>query len=480
MSRVSTGMIWSFFERFSTQGIGFVLSVIIARIVAPEVYGLIAIVQVFISFAQVFIDSGFGNALIQKKYRTDDDFYTVFIFNLVVSAILYIIFFFCAPLISDFYNEPRLTQITRLVSLTLLISAFCIVQRTKLTIQLDFKRQAVASFSATLISGAVGVIMAYRGFGVWALVTQQLIMQIVQAIVLAIVSKWRPRFVFDFDSFKQMFSFGSKLLVNNLITSVYINIANIFIGKWYSPASLAFYNRGFTLSQIISTNIEGVLQRIIYPITCEAQDDKEKLIKCYQKYLHLSHFIILPILTMMCILATPLISVLLTDSWLPAAEYVVLFCINFMFYAWTDQSGSLTNAIGRSDMNLKGTFIKRPIAFLLLFISLGKGVKAICIATIISSIIELIVNIGICNKVIGMKVWEHIKPQLDLFCVNILMGIIVYFVSLLFCSMKLKLFISGIIGGIVYIILSFIFKLPERRLILFLFNRSTSAISNVR
>ena len=422
---MKNSMVWSFIERFSTQGIGFIISVVIARLVAPEMYGLIALVQVFISFAQVFVDSGFGNALIQKKDRTDVDYNTVFIFNLIVSAVLYTLFFFSAPLISNYYDDTRLVLITRLVSLSLFISSFCIVQRTMLTIQLDFKKQAAASLLATIISGVVGVIMAYKGFEVWALIAQQLLMMTVQAVVLSVITNWIPRLEFSYDSFKKMFSFGSKLLINNLITSIYINVANLVIAKVYSPAILAYYNRGFTLSQVISTNIEGVLQRIIYPITCELQNDKEKLIFSYHKYLHLSNFIIWPLMVLFCVLAKPIILVLLTEKWLPAADYLMLFGINFLFYAWADQAGSLTNAVGRSDMNLRGTLIKRPIAFLLLFISLTISIKAVCVATIISSFIELIVNIKICNKVIGMTFWEHIKPQLDLICVNLIMAIIV-------------------------------------------------------
>lgn len=461
MPNVKAGMIWSFVERFSTQGVGFVVSIVIARLVAPEMYGLIALIQVFISIAQVFIDSGFGNALIQKRNRTEVDFHTVFIFNIVISIFLYIIFFLCAPLIANFYEEPKLTLLTRMVAITLLISSLSIVQRTKLTIQLDFKKQAIASLLATIISGIIGIVMAYKGLEIWALVAQQLISNIIQLVVLTIVSKWRPRFIFSYESFKTMFSFGSKLLINNLITSIYINLANLFIGKWYSPSSLAFYNRGFNLSLIVSTNIEGVLQRIIYPITCEAQNDRERLVQCYHKYLHLSHYIILPILTIICILAKPTIYALLTDKWLPAAIYLSLFCLNFMFYAWIDQATSIVNAIGRSDANLKGTFIKRPLAFIFLFFSLNISVEAICVASIFTSFTEWLVQLMIVKKYIGLSLRKQIRAQLDIVLVCITLGLVVYFISLLFQSMWLKLIIASAVGVVYYFFITLIVKMQE-------------------
>lgn len=463
MSKIGNGFLWSSVERFSTQGISFLVSIIIARLVAPNMYGLIALIQVFISLGQVFIDSGFGNALIQKQNRKEIDYNTVLIFNLIVAIILYVILFISAPFIADFYGEPRLKLITRIVAFNLILSSLCIVQRTRLTIGLDFKTQAKASLIATIISGLIGIVAAYLGYEVWALVLQTILSQIIQAVVLMTISNWTPKWQFSYESFKSMFSFGSKLLVNNLITSLYINIANLTIGKFYTPASLAFYNRGFSLALLPSTNVESVLQRIIYPLTCEAQDDKDKLKFIYFKYLHLSHFFLLPILTLMCVLSVPIIYVLLTEKWLPAADFVSLFSVNFMLYAWTDQSGSVTNAVGRSDLNLRGTFIKRPIAFFLLFVSLSISVKAICYATILSSVIELIVNMHYTNKVLSISYWNQIKPQLDVIAINFLLGITIYGITLFLGSMIMKLIIGCLLGMLLYISCAYVFKLEERK-----------------
>ena len=286
MSQVARGFVWSGIERFSIQGISFILSIIIARIVSPSSYGLIVMIQVFLSFSQIFIDGGFANALIQKKERTEIDYYTVFLFNMAVAIGLYLVFFFAAPSIADFYHEPQLTDLTRVISLNLIFSSLSIVQKARLTIALDFKTQTKAGILAVLISGICGVICAYSGMEVWALVVQGLVSQIIISLALMWYSRWLPKLQFSKMSFKKMFSFGSKLMANNLITGIYINLANLIIGKKYSAADLAFYNRGFTLTQFPSANIAEVMNRIIFPVLSRLQDDRKELIDAYEKYLH--------------------------------------------------------------------------------------------------------------------------------------------------------------------------------------------------
>lgn len=465
MSRTSKGFIWSFVERFSTQGISFVLSIIIARLVAPEAYGVIALIQIFISFANVFIDSGFGNALIQKKNRREEDYHTVFIFNIAISSFLYLILYFCAPSIAAFYENSQLIVITRCIGLNLIISSLSIVQRTRLTINLDFKTQSKASLMAVIVSGIVGVVMAYMRFEVWALIAQQLTSQTLNAVLLMYVSRWTPQFVFSFKSFKGLFKFGSKLLLSNLITNIYLNIYNIVIGKWYSVSSLAYYNRAFTLTQFPSTNIETILQRVIYPLTCEVQNDNEKLRSVYFRYLHFSHFIILPLMMLMCVLAAPLVVVILTDKWLPAAEYISIYSVNFMLYAWQDQSGSLINAVGRSDLGLQSTFIKRPISFLVLLVTIHYGVRIICYGVLFNTLIETIINLFYCRRVIGIKLSEHLKSQFDVIAATILIGVITWGVSCIMPNVYFQLFVGSIVGITSYIILVYVLRLQERELI---------------
>lgn len=466
MSKVAKGFVWSGIERFSIQGIGFLLSIIIARIVSPSSYGLIVMIQVFLSFSQIFIDGGFANALIQKKDRTAIDYYTVFLFNLAVAVGLYIIFFFVAPFIASFYNEPQLTSLTRVVSLNLILSSLSIVQRAKLTIDLDFKTQTKAGILAVIISGICGIACAYSGMEVWALVVQSLISQLIISFSLMYFSRWTPKLQFSTESFKKMFNYGSKLMASNLITGIYINLANLIIGKKYSAADLAYYNRGFTLTQFPSANIAEVMNRIIFPILTSLQDDRKKLIEAYEKYLHLSNFIILPLMMLLIVLAHPLVEILLTEKWLPAVPYIQIYSLNFMLYAVMMQSGNPVSAIGHSGILLKYQFLKRSVSFILLIATVGISVKAVCWGVLASSVFEVIVNMYVLRKDIGVGFRKQIKPQMDVvFSVGI-MGICVFLWTLITKIAFFQLFIGGIIGLLTYLSITFLLNLREKDMIL--------------
>ena len=471
MDKIAKGFMWSGIERFSIQGIGFLLSIIIARLISPSSYGLIVMIQVFLSFSQLFIDGGFANALIQKKERTAIDYYTVFIFNLVVAVFFYILFFITAPYIADFYNEPQLTSLTRFVSLGLIISSLSIVQRSRLTIELDFKTQTKAGISSVIISGAIGVICAYSGMEVWALAVQGLVSQLVITISLMYLSHWTPKLQFSTDSFKKMFSFGSKLMANNLITGIYINLANLIIGKKYSSADLAFYNRGFTLTQFPSVNIAEVMNRIIFPILSKRQDDKEMLIDDYLKYLHLTNYIILPMMGLLVVLAHPLIEILLTEKWLPAVPYIQIYSINFMLYAFIQQSTNPIAAIGHSGVILKYQFVKRFISLILLLITVGISVKAVCWGVVISSLFEVVVNQYVVKKELVLGFYKQLSSQFDVIGAVLLSLVVVYVWTLMVSSAYLQLFVGVILGFSVYLIVTFIFRLHEREMLQSLYKK---------
>jgi len=465
MSQVARGFIWSGIERFSIQGIGFILSIIIARIVSPSSYGLIVMIQVFLSFSQIFIDGGFANALIQKKERTEIDYYTVFLFNMVVAIGLYFVFFFAAPFIANFYNEPQLTDLTRVISLNLIFSSLSIVQKARLTIALDFKTQTKAGILAVLISGTCGVICAYSGMEVWALVVQGLVSQIIISMALMWYSHWLPKLQFSIESFKKMFSFGSKLMANNLITGVYINLANLIIGKRYSAADLAYYNRGFTLTQFPSTNIAEVMNRIIFPVLTRLQDDRQKLIEAYTKYLHLSNYIILPLMMLLLVLAHPLIEVLLTEKWLPAVPYIQIYCLNFMLYATLQQSGNPVAAVGHSGILLKYQFVKRAVSFAFLLVTVGISVTAVCWGVLASTVFEVVINMYVLKKDLGVGFNKQIKPQLDIVSSVCIVGICVFMWTQLIDNAYLQLFVGGFIGLAIYLAISFIFNMREKGMI---------------
>lgn len=463
MSQVSRGFAWSAVERFSVQGISFLLSIIIARIVSPSAYGLIVMVQVFLSFSQLFIDGGFANALIQKKDRDETDYCTVFFFNLGVAISLYFLLFFLAPVIASFYEEPQLTSITRVISLNLILSSLAIVQKTRLTINLDFKTQTKAGLIAVIISGTIGVICAYSGFEVWALVIQGLVNQFIISMALMYFSRWKPKFIFSGESFKRLFSFGSKLMLSNILTSIYINVTNLVIGKKYSSADLAFYNRGFTLSQFPSTNLSDVMNRVIYPVLTEVQDDLDSLRREYLKYLHLTHYIILPLMGLLLVLAKPLIEVLLTPKWLDAVPYLQIFCLNFMFYPIQQQAGNPVAAIGHSGILLKAQVLKRIVALGILIVTLTISIPAVCWGILASSAFEALVNVLVCRKEIGVGIRSHLKSQLDVIMSVVFICALVFFITTFIPNALLKLLLGGGLGVALYILATWIFSFNEKQ-----------------
>lgn len=470
MSQISRGFFWSAVERFSIQGFSFLLSIIIARIVSPDAYGLIVMIQVFLSFSQVFIDGGFTNALIQKKDRDDTDYCTVFIFNMAIAIILYLLFFFTAPIIADFYREPQLNLITKIISLNLILSSLTIVQRTRLTINLDFKTQTKAGLIAIIISGPIGIICAYSGMEVWALVIQGLLNQLITSITLMYFSHWKPKMIFSKSSFKRLFSFGSKLMLSNILTSIYINLANLVIGKKYTSADLAFYNRGFTLSQYPSINLADVMNRIIYPILSQVQEDRELLKQEYLKYLHLSHYIILPLMGLLIVLAEPLIIVVLTPKWLEAVPYLQIFCLNFMLYPIMQQSGNPVAVIGHSGILLKYQFVKRIISFIILIYTITISIEAICWGIVISSFFEVAVNVLICKKEIGIGIKVYFKTQMNVILTVIIISIIIYFINILIPNNICKLIVGGGLGIILYLSTTIIFNFQEKCYIINIIN----------
>ena len=463
MNKVSNGIVWSAIDRFSVQGVSFVLSIIIARIVSPSAYGLIVMTQVFLSISQLFIDGGFANALIQKKNRDEIDYSTVFIFNMVISFGLYFILFIAAPFIARFYEEPQLVGLTRVISLNLIFSSLSIVQRTRLTIALDFKTQTKAGLISVLISGIVGVVCAYMGFEVWALVIQGLLSQLVLSLGLMFYSKWMPKLRFSYDSFKGLFNYGSKLLVNNLLTSVVLQLYNLVIGKRFTSADLAFYNRGFTLSQFPSTNISDIMYRVIFPILSELQDKKEKLISAYFKYLHLSNFILLPIMGLFVVLASPLIKIVLTDKWLPSVPYIQIVTLNFILYPWMQQSGALIAAIGKSGLLLKAQIVKRAVSFAILIATIGFGIKVMCWGFVIGAFFETAVNEKKKKKELGISFRKQLYSQLDVFIITVVACFIVFLFVQLNSNVYVQLFVGGFIGVVVYILCTFLFKLEESK-----------------
>lgn len=477
MSQVSKGFLWSGVERFSLQGISFLLSIIIARIVSPSSYGLIVMIQVFLSFSQLFIDGGFANALIQKKDRTEKDYNTVFIFNFVVAVFLYSILFLTAPLISNFYNEPALIPITRVISLNLLLSSLTIVQRTRLTINLNFKTQTKVGIVSVIVSGIIGVICAYSGLEVWSLVIQSLVSQAMSSFLLIYYSHWFPKIEFSQSSFQGLFNYGSKMLANNLLTNLYLNLYNLVIGKKYSSADLAYYNRGFTLSNFPSVNISDVLNRVIFPVLTQLQDNREKMLEAYYKYLRLSHYIILPLMALVIILAEPLIFIILGNKWLPSVIYLKIFSVTYMFHAWITQSTNIIAAVGQSGIILKYQFLKRTISLILLLSTISISVEAVCWGIMANSIIELLVNLYLDKKVLNVNPVEQLKSQLDIIIVVFLSSVAVWLFLFFVKNVYMQLIGGVFIGFALYVLFTFLFNLKEKSIYIDFYIKVKSYVS---
>ena len=456
------GVIWSAIERFSVQGIQFILSILIARFVLPSEYGLIAMLSIFLAIAQTFVDSGFSNALIQKKDRTEEDFSTVFYFNIVIALVIYGLFYVFAPSIASFYEEPKLTSVSRWIGLSLIINGLSIVQRSKLTIALNFKIQAKASLIAVFLSGIVGVYLAYMGYGVWALVFQSLINSFINAILLWLFANWIPGWCFSWNSFRSLFSFGSKLLLSGLMHTVYTNLYSLVIGKKYSAMDVGLYNRANHFALFPSSNIVSVITRAIYPVQCQIQDDDEKLNASFIQYLRMTCLLVFPLMMMIVALSDPLVRFLLTDKWSSSAELLSILAFAYMWCPIMMINNQILNVKGRSDYFLKAEIVKKVMAFLILFATLPFGVEILCWGVVLYNFVDMAIIIFFVKRVIRTSYMEQIRNIFPLFLISLLMGMAVYIcVYYLSCCLFLKLVIGVVLSGFIYLILCVLFRVYE-------------------
>lgn len=473
-----TGFFWSAVERFSTQGIQFVLGIVIARMLMPSDYGLIAMITFFIAIAQTFVESGFGTALIQKNDRTETDMSTAFYFNVIIAVLCYIALFFSAPLIADFFNEEKLVWITRIVGLSLIINSLGLIQWVKLNIALDFKKLAIASLVNVTISGLVSIWMAYHGFGVWALVAQNLLNNLILTIMLWLLTHWRPIWVFSMQSFKTLFSFGSKILFSSLLHTVYSNIYTLVIGKVYASKDLGFFNRAQTFAQFPSGNITNVFIRVIYPIQCRLQNDDEQLKAHFIQNQRLSCYIVFPVTIGLCVLAEPFIMLLLGEKWLPAVPYLQILCMANMWDPVGRINGSVLNSKGRSDYFFQAEIIKKITAVVILVVTIPFGIKIMCCGLVAYAFADIFIITRYTKKLLNLSLLKQMKSLFPVLSVSVLMGIASYASTFLTASPSLKLLYGIIIGIIVYVGASWLFKFREFDFVLSYLNRKKKTPEN--
>ena len=455
------GAFWSFAERFTAQGVHFLVMIIIARILSPREFGLIGMLTIFLAVAQSLIDSGFSQALIRKQDRTEADKNTVFYFNIIISIVLYLLFWLISPWVAAFYEEPQLVEIMKVVCLVIVINSFALVQRALYTIKIDFKTQTKASIISSVVSGAVGIYLAYSGYGVWALVCQQLVNSLANVIVLWYYSDWYPRLKYSWSSFNSMFGFGSKLMISGLLDTLYRNIYQLVIGKVFSAESLGHYTNAHKFSDFPSSNLSSVLQRVTYPVMCNIQDEDSRLAIAYRKFLSLSAFIVFPLMCGLAALSFPLIDTVLGDEWHFAAVLLIPLCFQMMWYPIHSINLNLIQVKGRSDLFLRLEIIKKVIGVTILFVSLPFGLLVMCYTGILSSLICLAINTFYTGKLIKVGLLVQMKDIFGTFLLSMLMFVLIIGINTFIESDIVKLVVGVVVGVIFFTSLSIILNMKE-------------------
>lgn len=446
-------------ERGGTQGIQFIVQILLARLLLPSDYGIIALVIIFTAIANVFVQSGLNTALIQKKHADQVDFSSVFYLSLSLAFGIYIVLFLAAPAIASFYEIPEITPVLRVLSLTLFFGAFNSIQNAVVARNLQFKKLFFSSTGAILVSGAVGVYMAYTGYGVWALVGHQITNQLLVTLILWCTVKWRPRLVFSISRVKGLFSFGWKLLVSSLIDTAYQHLRSLIIGKMYTPAILGFYNRGEQFPSVIVSNINGSIQSVMLPVLSAEQDNIPRVKNMMRRAIVTSSFIIFPLMVGLAVVAEPLIKLLLTDKWLPAVPFLQIFCATYALWPIHTANLQAINALGRSDIFLKLEIVKKIMGLSIVAVTVLYGVYAIALGGAIGSLLGSFINAYPNKQLLGYSYkeqWSDIMPSLLL---SLVMGAVVYSLKLLGLSTLLTLVVQVCTGVVLYMGLAWVFKL---------------------
>lgn len=453
--------IWRLAERCGAQIVTFIVSIVLARLLEPTAYGTVALVTVFTTILQVFVDSGLGVALIQKKDADDLDFSTVFYFNFGVCIILYIGMFLAAPLIADFYNEPTLTPIVRVISLTIVVSGIKGIQQAYISRNMLFKRFFFSTIGGTCVSAIVGIVMAYMGFGVWALVFQQLSNTIVDTCILWLTVKWRPKKMFSWSRLHVLFSFGWKLLCSSLIDTFYVNIRSLIIGKMYSSADLAFYNQGEKFPKMIVTNINSSIDSVLLPTMSSAQDDRNRVKSMTRRAIKTSTYVMAPLMLGLAFCAEPIVLLILTEKWLPCVPFLQIFCATYMFYPINTANLNAINSLGRSDLFLKLEIVKKIAGIVILLCTMWFGVMAMAYSMLLVSFLSQVINSWPNRILLNYSYVDQLRDILPSILLALIMGVIVYFIGLLPLPLELRLMIQILSGGCVYVILSFLLHLES-------------------
>jgi teichuronic acid exporter len=460
-SIAAKGIFWSAVDKFAVQIGQFVVSVVLARILIPEDFGLIGMLAIFMALSQTFIESGLGIGLIQRQDRTDIDFSTVFVFNLLVSGFFYLLLFFSAPYISLFFNQPQLTDLVRVLGLTLFLNALAIVQKTKLTIAMDFKSIAMSNVIAVIAGGLCGIVAAINGYGVWSLVVQSLVWSLATSVSLWFLSSWSPSVSFSKKSFNSLFGYGSKILLAGLYAQLLNNIYNICLGKFYPTASLGYYTRAKSFADVSAGTIVSIIQQATFPVLAAVQNDQEKLVSIYSRMIRMSAFLIIPLMTLIALLAKPIVILLLTEKWVSLIPLLQWMVFARIFLPMSAINMNLLNAVGRSDLYLKVDLSKLPLTILAMIITIPLGLKAIIIGHVVTSAIAFVINAYLPGKFYGYGAVKQLKDMLPVFFATIGMAISVLVLSYFIKNLILELLLGVVLGAVTYLFICWALKLEE-------------------
>jgi O-antigen/teichoic acid export membrane protein len=455
------GVFWTFLQQFGTQIVKFVVSIVLARLLMPSEFGLIAMINIFISVGNAFIKSGLSNSLIRTKELDEKDLSTVFFFNVFISFFIYSIVFILAPYISKFYSQPELTDLVRVYSITFIINAFGMVQLARLTQKLNFKTQLLVSLPSLVISAVIGIYMAYEGYGVWSLVCMSIIQSFMSTLQLWLHSKWKPIMVFSIEKFKKHWNFGYKLLLAGLLDSIFVNSYAIIIGKFFAPAQVGFYNRADSLKQLPVTNIGAILNKVTYPLFASIQDDDIRLKSVYKRIMKLVIFLVAPTLFIMAALAEPLIRFLFTEKWLPSVPYFQILCLKGIVYPISVYNLNILGVKGRSDLFLKLEVVKKILLVVILYISFQFGIYGLLIGSVIFSILALFINTHYSGKFINYNASQQARDLMPAIFLAVITASSVYYMDSLFFLDQMdlmRLFGGTILGLTIYLGMSVLFK----------------------
>lgn len=454
-------MFWRFAERCGAQFVAFLVSIVLARMLIPEVYGTVALITVFTTILQTFVDSGLGNALIQKKDADDLDFSTVFYANIVFCGILYIVYFLSAPLIAGFYNDDSLLPMIRVLGITIIVSGVKNIQQAYVSRNMMFKKFFFSTLGGTVAAAVAGITMAMAGYGAWALVAQQVVNVTIDTLILWITVRWRPKKAFSIRRLKSLFSYGWKLLVSALIEIGYNNARQLIIGKMYSSSDLAYYNRGRQFPNFIVTNINSAIDSVLFPAMASVQDNRQSVKQMTRKSIKVSVYIMAPLMMGLAFTADSVVRIVLTDKWLECVPYLRIFCFTFMFWPIHTANLNAIKALGRSDLFLKLEIAKKCVGIILLLSTMWFGTMAMAYSLLVSSVCGQIINSWPNRKLLNYGYIEQLKDILPGIGLAVGMGMLVWSVSLAGLSSIPTFIIQIILGIVIYLIGSMIFKIDS-------------------